>query len=318
MTVKIGVVMDPIENITPQKDTTLAILLAAQARDCELFYMTPHDLLLQAGTAYAQMTTLTVEDNPHQWYTYGEQRFRPLHHCDILLMRKDPPYNQEYIFITQLLDYAARQGSWVVNDPQMLRDANEKLFACQFPQCCPETLVTRNKDAFLDFLNQQEKIVCKPLTGMGGQSIFVLQKHDPNAVVVYENLTRYGQQYFLCQRYIQEATQGDKRILLIDGKPVPNALARVPQGLDFRGNLAAGAIGEGRDLTDRDHWICQQLGPTLQKQGLAFVGIDVIGDYLTEINITSPTGVRELDKAFEIDIGGQFVEHLLTQWQKRG
>jgi len=308
MTIKLGVVMDPIASIKPYKDTTLAMLLAAQEKGWQLHYLEMGDLWLRDGQVVGRMRSIRVHDDNHHWFELQDEQIAPLAELDVLLMRKDPPFDMEYIYATYLLEQAERDGVLVVNRPQSLRDANEKLFTTWFPHCTPPTLVTRNASLLREFITEQGDTILKPLDGMGGASIFRLQATDPNINVVIETLTRHQQRYTMAQRYIPEILQGDKRILLIDGKPVPYALARIPAAGETRANLAAGGKGVGRDLTERDHWICQQVGPTLREKGLLFVGLDIIGDFLTEINVTSPTGVRELDRQFELSIGGELMD----------
>jgi glutathione synthase len=301
---RLGVVMDPIGAITYAKDSTLAMLLAAQARGYELIYLEQRDLLLRDGVAMGGMRALTVRADAADWFTLGPSVMAPLRSLDCLLMRKDPPFDTEYIYSTYILERAEAEGVLVVNRPQGLRDMNEKVYTAWFPQCCAPTLITRDMAEMATFLREHRKVVVKPLDGMGGRSIFVLEKDDPNARVVFETLTGYGLHFALAQRYIPDIVEtGDSRVLLIDGEPVPYALARIPQGQDHRGNLAAGARGVGRPLNDRDRWLAGQIGPTLAARGMLFVGLDVIGGFVTEINVTSPTGIRELDKQFGIKIG---------------
>jgi len=301
---RLGVVMDPIEAIKYAKDSTLAMLLAAQARGFELVYLEQRDLLLRDGVAFGRVRPLTVKSDPKSWFALGEPRPERLGDLDCILMRKDPPFDTEYIYTTYILERAEAQGALVVNRPQGLRDMNEKVYTAWFPQCCAPTLITRDMAEMEAFLCEHGKIVCKPLHGMGGRSIFVLERNDKNMNVVFETLTEYGHQFAIVQRYIPDITEtGDSRVLVIDGEPVPYALARIPSPSDNRGNLAAGARGVGRPLNERDRWLVGQIGPTLAAQGMLFVGLDVIGGYVTEINVTSPTGIRELDKQFGITIG---------------
>jgi len=307
VTIALGVVMDPIATIKVHKDTTLAMLLAAQARGFTLYYMEQGDLLLRDGRPSARMQPLTVRDDPRQWFTLGAVEERPLADLAVVLMRKDPPFDMEYIYTTYLLERAETEGVLVVNPPQALRDANEKLYTAWFPHCTPPTLVSREAADFRRFLAEHREVVVKPLGGMGGASIFRISGEDPNTSVILETLTDYGRRFAMAQRFLPEIAQGDKRILLIDGRPVPYALARIPAAGELRGNLAAGGRGEGVALSERDHWICQQVGPALRERGLLFVGLDVIGDYLTEINVTSPTCVRELDRQFGLDIAGDLM-----------
>lgn len=302
MSLKLGVVMDPIQTIKAKKDTTLAMLLEAQQRGFEIHYMEQKDLYLRDGKVFAQSKLLRVYNDLTHWFEFMGERIQPLHELDVVLMRKDPPFDVEYFFTTYLLENAEKEGCLVVNKPQSLRDANEKIFTSWFPQCCPETLVTREPKLLRDFLTEFNEIVIKPLGSMGGTSVFHVRKGDHNTNVIIETLTQNGTRYVMSQRFIPAVREGDKRIILIDGKPIPYGLLRVPAADDFRGNLAAGAEGRGMPLTARDYWICEQVGPSLREKGLWFVGLDVIGDYLTEINVTSPTGVRELDKIFNLNI----------------
>jgi glutathione synthase len=303
MSIQIVVVMDPIASIKPEKDTTLAMMLAAQKRNWTLWYAEQRDLWLSDGTAFGRLRPVRVRDNPKDWFELGEPRVAKLGEMDAILMRKDPPFDMEYIYTTYILERAELQGALVVNRPQGLRDMNEKVFTAWFPQCCAPTLITRDMADMHAFLGEHSKIVCKPLHGMGGRSIFVIDRGDKNANVIFETLTDYGTRYAIVQRYIPDIiSTGDSRVLVIDGEPAPYALARIPTEVDNRGNLAAGAKGVGRELTERDRWLVSQIGPTLRDRGMLFVGLDVIGGYVTEINVTSPTGVRELDKQFKTDI----------------
>lgn len=314
MTVQLGIVMDSIAHIKVYKDSSFAMLLAAQARGWQVWYLTVDDLFLHDGQAWGRMRPITVFDDLTHWYELGATVTQPLAALNCILMRKDPPFNMEYIVATYLLEQAERAGVWVVNKPQSLRDANEKLYTAWFSQCCPPTLVTRDQAQIRDFLQTHGEIILKPLDGMGGSSIFRVQQGDLNLGVIIETLTQHGQRFVMAQRYIPAIlAQGDKRILLINGEPLPYALARIPAQGEFRGNLAAGARGEGVALSERDRWICQQVGPELRKRGLIFVGLDVIGDYLTEINVTSPTGIRELDRLYQLDIAGQLIAHLAAR-----
>ncbi len=308
MTIKLGVVMDPIGAINPRKDSTLAMLLAAQARGWQLHYMEQADIFIRDGRAYARTRTLTVTTEPACWHHFSSEQTIALAELDTILMRKDPPFDMQFIHTTYLLELAEAEGVVIVNKPQSLRDANEKLYTAWFPQCCPPTLVSSDMKQLRAFFEEHGDIIIKPLEGMGGMSIFRLKRGDPNVSVALELLTGNGSHYIMAQRFIPEITRGDKRILLVDGEPVPYALARIPAAGETRGNLAAGGHGEGVALTERDYWICQQVKATLQAKGLIFVGLDVIGDYLTEINVTSPTCIRELDRQFDLDIGGQLME----------
>ena len=310
MTVKLGVVMDPIATINYKKDSTLAMLLEATARGYVLYYFEQQDIFLRDGKAYGRARALKVFHDAKHWFELGAEEILPLATVDIILMRKDPPFDSEYIYTTYILEQAEQAGTLVVNNPQALRDANEKVYTAWFPQCTPPTVVTRSMKTLRDFFDEQKDIVCKPLDGMGGTSIFYLQPGDVNAGVIFETLTSRGTQFAMAQKFIPEITEGDKRILLIDGEPVPFALARVPAKGEWRGNLAAGAVGTARPLTERDRYICAQVGPRLKEKGLYFVGIDVIGDYLTEINVTSPTCIRELDEQCNLNISSQLFDCL--------
>jgi glutathione synthase len=306
--IKLGVVMDPIGSIHYKKDSTLAMLVEAQARGWQIQYMEQADLFLRDGEAFARTKPLSVAYDPDHWYEFGEAAVMPLAELDVILMRKDPPFDTEYIYTTYILEQAEARGTLIVNRCQSLRDANEKMYTAWFPQCCPPTLVTRNDSRIREFLNEHGDIVVKPLWGMGGAMVFRLRANDPNVGVVIETLTEHGTRYAMAQRYLPEISDGDKRILLIDGEPVPYALARIPKFGETRGNLAAGGEGVGVELSDRDRWICQQLGPALREKGLMFVGLDVIGDHLTEINVTSPTCIRELDSQYGINISAQLMD----------
>jgi glutathione synthase len=306
--VRLLVIMDPIAGIKPAKDSTLAMLLAAQARGWSVSYAEITDLWVRDGVAYGRVASLGVRDDPTSWYDLGEGRGAPLGDFDVILMRKDPPFDMEYIYSTYVLDRAAAGGALVVNAPQGLRDMNEKVYTAWFPECCAPTLITANMQDMAEFLREHGKAVVKPLDGMGGRSIFVLEHGDKNRNVVFETLTDHGRRFAIVQRYLPEiVTAGDCRVLLVDGEPVPYALKRVPDAADNRGNLAAGARAESRPLNDRDRWLCERIGPKLRERGMLFVGLDVIGDYVTEINVTSPTGIRELDRKHGVDVGGMFM-----------
>jgi glutathione synthase len=301
---KIGIVMDPIGSITPKKDSSLAMLLEAERRKAEIYYFEQKDLRLLSGEALGHARHLHVRDDNDDWYEFGDAEEIALGDLDVILMRKDPPFDMEYVYTTYILDRAKLAGALVVNAPQALRDMNEKAYTAWFPDCTPLTLITRSMAGMKAFLAEHRQIVVKPLDGMGGRSIFVVRQGDNNANVIFETLTNYGRVFAMAQVYIPEITDGDKRILLIDGEPVPHALARVPTGDDNRGNLVAGAVARGQALSARDRDICARVGPVLRDAGVLFAGIDVIGDYLTEVNVTSPTGIRELDRQFSINIAG--------------
>lgn len=315
---RLGVVMDPIAGIKYAKDSTLAMLLAAQRRGFELAYLEQGDLLLRDGVAFGRARPLTVRSNERDWFSLGAPQVERLAALDCLLMRKDPPFDMEYIYSTYILERAEEQGCLVVNRPQGLRDMNEKAYTAWFPQCCAPTLITRDMRDMAAFLEEHAKIVCKPLDGMGGRSIFVLERHDKNMNVVFETLTDYGQRFAIVQRYIPDIVDGgDARVLLVDGEPVPYALARIPSATDNRGNLAAGARGVARPLTERERWLAGQIGPALLARGMLFVGLDVIGGYVTEINVTSPTGIRELHKQFDVDAGELLMAAIERRLQAR-
>ncbi|MCE4371132.1 glutathione synthase [Xanthomonas hortorum] len=304
MSLDVVVVMDPIASIKIAKDTTFAMLLEAQRRGHRLQYVRPGGLSLRDGRAVAQVAPLSVREDTASWFTLGEFAELAFGPGQVVLMRKDPPVDAEFIYDTQVLSVAQRAGAQVVNDPQGLRDYNEKLAALLFPQCCPPTLVSRDAAALKAFVLEHGQAVLKPLDGMGGRSIFRSGTGDPNLNVILETLTDGNRNLTLAQRFIPDITAGDKRILLVDGVQVDYCLARIPQGDEFRGNLAAGGRGEGRPLSERDRWIAAQVGPQMRRRGMRFVGLDVIGDYLTEVNVTSPTCVRELDAQFGLNIAG--------------
>ena len=304
----LGVVMDPIESINPKKDSTLAMLLAAERRGYDLVYFTQKGLEVRDGAPLGHGARLTVRDDGERWFEMGRPWIGGLEKLDVLLMRKDPPFDMEYIYTTYILELAENRGLLVVNKPASLRDINEKAYTSWFPQCTPPSLVTRSRTALIEFLKEHNKVVLKPFDGMGGRSIFVVTAGDLNTNVIIETLTNHGERFTLAQRYIPEIVNGDKRVLLIDGEPIDYALARIPAPGESRGNLVMGARAEGRPLTERDRWLSLQVGPTLAAKGVLFAGLDVIGDYLTEINVTSPTGIRELDRQFNIDIAAMLID----------
>lgn len=316
MTIKLGVVMDPIASINYKKDSTLAMLLEAQQRGWEIQYIEQKNLFSRDGEVLARMQPLTVHKNPEHWYDFDDEKIAALSELDVILMRKDPPFDMEYIFTTYLLEAAEAKGVLIINKPQSLRDANEKLFISWFPHCCAHTLVARDADLIRKFLLEHKEIVLKPLGGMGGASVFRVRLHDSNVNVIIETLTANGTRFCMAQQFIPAVVAGDKRILMIDGEPIPYALARIPAADDFRGNLAAGAKGEGRPLTARDRWICQQVGPKLKEKGLVFVGLDVIGEYLTEINVTSPTCIQELDALYDLNISARLLDCIQKKLKK--
>ncbi len=318
MAIKIGVVMDPIASINYKKDTTMAMLWAAQDRGWQIYYMEQRDLFLDQGVAKASMRELTVFRDPTSWYKLQDAAIRELADLDVILMRKDPPFDNEFIYTTYMLEQAEREGTLIVNRCQSLRDCNEKIFATQFPQCCPPVLVSADSTRLKAFHQEHHDVIFKPLDGMGGTSIFRVKPDDPNVNVILETLTRYGKETIMAQRYLPEIVDGDKRILMINGEAVPYGVARIPTGDETRGNLAAGGTARPQPLSKRDLWIAEQIGPVLREKGLMFVGLDVIGDYLTEINVTSPTCIRELDDAYDLDIGGQLMECIAESLKSGG
>ena len=305
--------MDPIASITFKKDSSLAMLLAAQSRGWTLFYMEQQDLYQRGSQARARVRPLRVFNDPQRWHELDAEQDIALNELDVILMRKDPPFNSEYVYATYLLELAEKAGSLVVNSPRSLRDCNEKFFATQFPQCTPPTLVSRRADILREFAREHRDVILKPLDEMGGASIFRHREGDPNLSVILEVLTEHGSRQIMAQRYIPEIKDGDKRILMIDGEPVPYCLARIPAQGETRGNLAAGGRGEPRPLTERDREIAALVGPELRKRGLLFVGLDVIGDYLTEINVTSPTCIREIDAAYDTRIGERLMDAIASR-----
>ncbi len=314
--ISLGVVMDPIDTINVIKDSSLAMMLEAQRRNYSLFYILQSDLFAKDGTVFAKMYPVKVIDDPTKWYELGDAQTRPLHELSTVLMRKDPPFDMEYIYSTYLLELAEKRGCLVVNRPASVRSANEKLFTAWFPECSPETLVTRDMDRIKAFQEELKHIVVKPLDGMGGAMIFQIRDGDTNKNVILEAITKNGTETIMAQRFLPEYKKGDKRILLINGKPFPQGLARIPAEGEGRGNLAAGASYEGVDLTEREYEICKIVGPTLKKMGLMFVGLDVIGDYLTEINVTSPTCIRELDTIYSANIAGLLMDEIEIELDK--
>lgn len=278
------------------------MMLAAQKKNWEIHYIKPQDLYIRDSKVHVISTIVTVKDDPKQWFQLHETKDIPASILDVVIMRRDPPFNMDYIYNTYLLEMAEKDNVFVANKPSSIRDANEKLFTAMFPQCCVPNLVSSNMEQIKQFVLDQKDVILKPLDGMGGASIFRVRAEDPNLNVIIETLTETDKKLTMAQQFIPDIKNGDKRILLIDGEPVPYALARIPAAGETRGNLAAGGTAKGQPLTERDRWICQQVGATLKEKGLIFVGIDVIGDYLTEINVTSPTCIRELDAEFGLDI----------------
>lgn len=308
--ISLGVLMDPIDSIKIEKDSSFAMMLEAQRREYDLYYFQQGDLFLKDGQVFARMFPVSVKDDPAAWYTLGEEITRPLHELSSVLMRKDPPFDMEYIYTTYLLELAEKQGCLIVNRPASIRSANEKLFTAMFPDCSPKTLVTRDMERIKAFQEELKHIVVKPLDGMGGSMIFQVREGDTNRNVILEAITQNGTQTVMAQEFLPDFKKGDKRILLINGTPFPHGLSRIPAEGEGRGNLAAGASSEGRDLTKRELEICAKVGPVLKEMGLMFVGLDVIGDYLTEINVTSPTCIRELDEIYSANISGLLMDEI--------
>ena len=314
----IGVVMDPISTINYKKDTSLALLWAARDRGWRLWYMEQSDLYLDAGQARARMRPLEVRETADDFYTLGTPEDKDLADLDAILMRKDPPFDMEFVYTTHLLENAERRGTLIVNRCASLRDCNEKLYATEFPQCCPTLIVSRDPLQLRAFHQQHGDVVFKPLDGMGGRSIFRVREGDPNLSVILETLTQNGQQTIMGQVYLPDIINGDKRILMVNGEPIPYALARVPLAGETRGNLAAGGSGRVQALTDRDRWIAEQVGPDLRSRGLLFVGLDVIGEHLTEINVTSPTCLREIEAEASPNIAAKLMACIESEWLRIG
>ncbi|MTD28249.1 glutathione synthase [Erwinia sorbitola] len=306
--IKLGIVMDPITSINIKKDTSFAMLLEAQRRGYEIHYMEMNDLYLRGGEGRARTRLLNVEQNYDKWFEFGSEQDIALSDLNVVLMRKDPPFDTEFIYATYILERAEEKGTLIVNKPQSLRDCNEKLFTAWFAELTPDTLVTRNASQIREFWQEHGDIILKPLDGMGGASIFRIKKEDPNLSVIIETLTEHGSFYCMAQNYLPAIKEGDKRVLVVDGEPVPYCLARIPKSGETRGNLAAGGRGEARPLTESDWEIARRVGPILKEKGLIFVGLDIIGDKLTEINVTSPTCVREIEAAFPISITGMLMD----------
>lgn len=305
---RIAVIMDPISSIKPYKDTTLALMLAAQQLGHQLIYLEMPQLYLDQGIAKAIGQPIEVFDDNTKWYQLGEEQTFTLSELDAILMRKDPPFDSQFIYATYILEQANNQGCLVVNNPRSLRDCNEKVFATQFAHCCPPVLVSRNEQLLKAFHSQHGDVIYKPLDGMGGSKIFRAKQDDPNVSVIIETLTCYESEYIMAQKFIPEIAQGDKRVLVVNGEAIPYSLARIPAQGETRGNIAAGGRGVAQPLTQRDKWIVDQVAPTLIEKGLMFVGLDIIGDYLTEINVTSPTCAREIDKAYDTNIGKTLIQ----------
>jgi glutathione synthase len=315
---RLVVIMDPIQRIKPSKDSTLAMLLAAQARGWTVQYSELKDIWIRDGNAFGRLTAVTVSDDPNHWYEFGGVEETSLGDMDVILMRKDPPFNMEYVYATYILDQAEKQGALVVNRPRSLRDANEKACVSWFPDCAPPTIISRSLDLLREFVQEHDRAVIKPLDQMAGRSVFVTGSDDPNRNVLLETMTQNGTHYVMAQMYVPEIVEsGDARILLIDGTPIPHALVRTPSIHDHRGNISSGATTHCRPITDVEQKICDRIGPVLREKGLLFVGIDVIGEYLTEINVTSPTGIRELDCQCDLNIAQELLHSIESHVQKR-
>lgn len=316
--IKLGIVMDPIQSINIKKDSSFAMLEQAQARGYELYYMEMNDLFLEKGVAKARMRQLKVRYDRQNWFEFIGEETCELAELDVILMRKDPPFDTEFIYATYILERAEEQGCLIVNKPQSLRDCNEKLYTAWFAELTPETLVTRDAARIKAFHQQHGDIILKPLDGMGGSSIFRVKQGDPNLSVIIETLTALGTRYCMAQTYIPAIVDGDKRVLVVDGEPVPYCLARIPPQGETRGNLAAGGSGEARPLSDHDWSIAKSVAPYLKQKGLIFVGLDVIGDKLTEINVTSPTCIREIEAAFpQVSITAMLMDAIEKRLQQK-
>lgn len=311
------IIMDPVEKINPLKDSTLAMLLAAQEYGLPILYLQQTDLFINQGKVMGEGYWLSLDLAQTPWFTLKDRERITFGYEDIILQRKDPPFDMHYIHTTYLLELAEQQGAFVCNRPQSLRDCNEKMFTTWFPELCPPTLVSSQKHHIKEFIKEQHDVIVKPLDGMGGTAIFRIEEHDPNLNVILETLTQYETTLIMVQRYIPEIKLGDKRILLIDGEPIPYLLARIPANGETRANLAVGGTGVVQPLSEHDYHICNILAPELKKRGLYFVGLDVIGHYLTEINVTSPTGIRQIDHAQQTNIGKTLIDLLITKWNTK-
>ena len=307
---KLGIIMDPIGKINIEKDSSFAMLLAAQKCGWDLLYMELSDLYMDNDTPIARMRNLEVNNDSKKWYSLSDHTVENLCTLDIILMRKDPPFNLEYIYSTYILEHAQRLGVLVVNNPTALRSVNEKFYITYFPNCIPPTRVSKDTEILLDFVKEQNSAIVKPLDSMGGNGIHHITELNEKTKTILQSATKNNSEYVMAQKFLPEISDGDKRILLIGGKPVPYALSRIPKNSNSKGNLAQGATGKGVELNARDKWICEQVGSKLNDMGLIFVGLDIIGDYLTEINVTSPTCIRELEKIFDIDIAKQLINFL--------
>jgi len=318
--IELAVIMDPIQNINLQTDSTIALILEGQRRNWIIQYIQADDCFMQNGIVWAKMQTikLNIKKAIITIELSDKITIKPLHECSFSFLRKDPPFDLSYLYLSYLLEHAEKQDHLIVNKPSSVRDANEKIFASYFPQCCPATLISSQATIIKDFLNEHKQVIFKPLDSMGGHLIFLLEKGDRNINVVIETLTHKGHRPLMVQQFIPDIqSTGDKRILLIDGIPYPYALSRIPDKEDIRGNLAAGGKGIAAHLTPKEEWICKQIGPTLKAKGLFFVGIDVIGGYLTEINVTSPTGIRQIDALFNINTSAAILDSLLEKYNQK-
>lgn len=313
---KVGVLMDPIEGINTKKDSTFAMMLEAQSRNYEIHYMTQNDIYVAKHKPCAETKIISVTDQKENFHNVISTQTIELSELDIVLMRKDPPFDMEYIMDTYILDLAEQLGTLIINKPQALRDANEKFFTEAFSQFTPECLISRNPEHIKKFAKSLDHVIIKPMDGMGGSSIFFTGKKDKNLNVIIETVTNEGARTTMAQQFIPEITKGDKRILIVNGEPIPYALARIPSDQDFRGNLAKGGTGVGVSLSENDYKICQIVGPKLKEMGILFAGIDVIGDYLTEVNVTSPTCIRELDDLYNLNIAGHLFDEIEKTLQK--
>ncbi|WP_299020505.1 glutathione synthase [uncultured Photobacterium sp.] len=306
--IKLGIVMDPIESINIKKDSSFAMMMEAQRRGWEIHYMEMNDLSLEQGKAVARTRVVSLKEDPNGWFEFHSEQEIALADLDAVLMRKDPPFDTEYIYATYILERAENEGALIVNEPRSLRDCNEKLFTAWFPELTPTTLVTRSADKIRAFHKEHGDVILKPLDGMGGSSVFRVMHGDPNVSVIIETLTSHGKNYCMAQTFVPDISNGDKRILVVDGEPIPYCLARIPAKGETRGNLAAGGRGEARPISETDRKIAETVAPVLKEKGLIFVGLDVIGDKLTEINVTSPTCIREIEAAFDISITGKLMD----------
>ncbi len=314
--IKLGIVMDPIESINIKKDSSFAMMMEAQRRGWEIHYMEMNDLSLEQGKAVARTRVVSLKEDPNGWFEFQSEQEIALSDLDAVLMRKDPPFDTEYIYATYILERAENEGTLIVNKPQSLRDCNEKLFTAWFPELTPTTMVTRRADKLKAFHQEHGDVILKPLDGMGGSSIFRVMKGDPNVSVIIETLTAMGTTYCMAQTFVPDISNGDKRILVVDGEPMPYCLARIPAKGETRGNLAAGGRGEARPISETDRMIAETVAPVLKEKGLIFVGLDVIGDKLTEINVTSPTCIREIEAAFDISITGKLMDAIERRLEK--